>query len=411
MGGDAGSGGPLARLRAAADRVDRATPPERERAIDGFRAIAILGIVIGHWTVAALVLWGDGGLRGSSPLPALPWLGPIGWGVQLLALFFLVGGYVAARSRRTGDYPAWLAARLFRLGRPVVLVMAVWGVLVVALPLLGVPEVTVRTGAVLVLQPLWFIGVFLVITTLTKALIAADRRFGAAAALAPLALVALVDLARFGPWAPTVPDGVGYINAIPAWMFAYQLGISWANGRLRRPLALALLTVGAAALLLLVTRLGYPAAPIGYPGAERSNLNPPSLFIPVLAMAQIGAAVLLRDRLEGLLRRPLPWAGIAVVNLNALTVFCWHLSALFAVSALGSVRGVLPGLTAAPDDVGWLAARAAWFVLFTAVLVPLCALLRRFERPWHGTLLGTAPGRVAAGAAALVYAGAMTVLL
>ncbi|WP_232524411.1 acyltransferase family protein [Nocardiopsis gilva] len=406
------SGGPMRRLRDAAVRLDRATPPTRERAIDGLRATAISGIVLGHWMVAALVVWQDGGLRGSSPLPALPWIGPIGWGVQLLALFFLVGGYVAARSRGSADYPAWLTARVYRLGRPVVLVMALWGVLVGVLPLLGVPQVTVRTGAVLVLQPLWFIGVFLVITALTKVLLAADRRFGAAAALIPLAVVGLIDLARFGPWGAAVPVGIGYVNAIPAWMFAFQLGISWAHGRLRRPLAVALLIVGAVGLLVLVTRLGYPAAPIGYPGAERSNLNPPSLFVPVLAMAQIGVAVLLRDRLDRLLRRPLPWAGIAVLNMNALTVFCWHLTALFVVSAVGAaVWGVVPGLTSVPDSGGWLLARVPWILLFAVVLAPLSAALHRFERPWSGTLLGSWPVRAAVGAAATGYAGAMIILL
>lgn len=401
----------MGRLRAAAVRLERATPPSRERAIDGLRAIAIVGIVLGHWMVAALVIWQDGGLRASSPLPSLPWIGPIGWGVQLLALFFLVGGYVSARSRGRSDYPAWLSARLFRLGRPVVLVTAVWGVLLVALPLLGVPPVTVRTGAVLVLQPLWFIGVFLLITALTKVLFAADRRLGAAAALIPLAVVALIDLARFGPWAAAVPDGVGYVNVVPAWMFAFQLGIAWANGRLRRALALALVVVGTAGLVVLVTRLGYPAAPIGYPGAERSNLNPPSLFVPVLAMAQIGVAVLLRDRLDRLLRRPLPWAGIAVLNLNALTVFCWHLTALFVVSAAGSAWGVVPGLTSVPDSAGWLLARVPWLVLFAAVLIPVSAALHRFERPWSGTLLGCWPVRVAVGAAAIGYAWAAIFLL
>src|SRR5690606_26488197 len=45
--------GPLRRIGAAARRVDAATPPERERAVDGLRAVAICGVVLGHWLVSA----------------------------------------------------------------------------------------------------------------------------------------------------------------------------------------------------------------------------------------------------------------------------------------------------------------------------------------------------------------------
>src|SRR5438270_11581252 len=59
-------------VRRGADRIDAATPPDRDRAVDALRAFAILGVVLGHWLVTALVA--DGGtLRTSSPLHYLPW--------------------------------------------------------------------------------------------------------------------------------------------------------------------------------------------------------------------------------------------------------------------------------------------------------------------------------------------------
>ncbi|MFF3146672.1 acyltransferase, partial [Streptomyces sp. NPDC057927] len=50
-----------------ARRVDAATPAERDRAVDALRAFAILGVVLGHWLVTALVADG-GALHTASPL-------------------------------------------------------------------------------------------------------------------------------------------------------------------------------------------------------------------------------------------------------------------------------------------------------------------------------------------------------
>ncbi|GAA3722378.1 peptidoglycan/LPS O-acetylase OafA/YrhL [Spinactinospora alkalitolerans] len=405
------------RIGEAAAGIDRATPATRERAIDGLRALAICGVVLGHWLVTALVVWEDGGLRVSSPLRDMPGLAPLSWVLQLLGLFFLVGGYVAARSlarsRERGQSDgAWLRARLGRLLRPLIAVAAVWGLIAAVLPLLGVPEATMRTGVLLTGQPMWFIAVYLAVTALTRYVVAADLRFGAVAVLVPLAAVAAVDLLCHGPWQEAVPGWLGMVNVLPAWLFGYQLGVSWAHGRLSRPIAVVLLIAGAVGLAVLVTRLGYPVSAVGVPGAERSNAHPPSLFVPTLAAAQIGAAVLLRDPLERLLRRsPLLWAGVAALNLGALTVFCWHQSALVAVSAAGSVWGVLPGLTAAADGPAWIAARLLWLPVFGAVLLLLVAALRRYEGPWERTALRSATARTAAVLAAAGFLVALVRIL
>ena len=43
------------RIRDLVRRIEAATPPGRDRAVDGLRAVAILGVVLGHWLVTALV--------------------------------------------------------------------------------------------------------------------------------------------------------------------------------------------------------------------------------------------------------------------------------------------------------------------------------------------------------------------
>ena len=39
-------------------------------------------------------------LSDNSPLASMPWLAPVSWIFQTLAVFFLVGGYSAARGYR-----------------------------------------------------------------------------------------------------------------------------------------------------------------------------------------------------------------------------------------------------------------------------------------------------------------------
>jgi hypothetical protein len=368
-----------------AGRIDAATPANRDRAIDGLRALAIAGVVIGHWLVMALTLTDTDALRVTSPLIHLSALAPASWVLQMLGLFFLVGGYAAAKSRAGRTYRAWLGDRLMRLLRPVAAATAALGATLPLLALAGVPAGTLRTTAVLVVQPLWFIGIYAAVTALTPLWLALDRRLGACAVLPALGVVAVIDLLRYGPWAAGMPSWLGLVNLLPGWAFAYLLGIAWAHGRIRRAGAAMLAAGGLALALLLVLRLGYPVSMVGVPGAGRTNSHPPSLLVLALAAAQSGLAILLHARLARLLRRPRLWAPVAVANLGAMTIFCWHQIAtvLLAGVALAAAGSSVPGLHDAPVDLAWLLHRLAWFPVYATVLAGCVLLAVRFERPWR----------------------------
>lgn len=145
---------------------------QRDRFIDGLRALAILGVVAGHWLIGALVVTPAGGLRIDSPMRYLQWLHPATWFLQMLGLFFLVGGYTAAqgprRARARGETDAqWIRRRLWRIGRPVAASAVILAVALALLVWSGLSAATARTTVVLFLQPLWFMGVYAVITALT----------------------------------------------------------------------------------------------------------------------------------------------------------------------------------------------------------------------------------------------------
>jgi len=367
-------------LRVLARRLDAATPPHRDRAVDALRALAIAGVIGGHWLVTALVTGSSHHgtvLSDDSPLASMPWLAPVSWIFQTLAVFFLVGGYSAARGYR-GGYLPWLRKRMIRLARPVAALAAVWVPVTAGMLLAGVPAATVHTLLFLVISPLWFLGVYAVLTALTPAALGLVRRFGAWAAAFPAAVVAVTDLVRFGLHGP---GWVGWVNVAAGWLVPYLLGIAWAQGSLRGRRVPALMLVGgAAATAALIAWAGYPASMVGVNGARISNLNPPTLAAVAFGVAQCGLALLLHDRLARLMRRPLAWAGIALVNLSAMTLFLWHQTAFVTVSSVGLLIGRVPGLLTAPDGGLWVAERLAWLPVFAIVLSGLWLAFRRVER-------------------------------
>ncbi|MDQ0984238.1 acyltransferase [Streptomyces sp. V2I9] len=395
------------RTRRLAARIDASTPAHRDRAIDGLRAVALLAVPLGHWMLGGFRLDADG-LHNASPLSAFAGLAPASWVLQMLGIFFLVGGYASVLSyrRRASTTAAWLGGRLARLGRPVLGVTAVWAVLLTVLSALGVPGDTLRTGATLVIQPLWFVGVYTVVTALTPVCVGLARKLGGWAALPLLGSVAVVDFLRYGPFAEAMPSWLSLLNLLPGWLFAYQLGVAWGEGRIGRRGAGLLLAGGGVLFAVLLLVFHYPASMVGVPGEARTNSHPPSLLVVALAAAQSGAAILLRDRLGRLLRRPLLWAPVVVVNLSAMTILCWHQSAMLAAAVPASLAGVggtaVAGLTTAPETVGWLLARIAWLPVFAGLLVLIARYARRFEAPWQA---GTRAANARRALAGLLAAG------
>lgn len=363
-------------MRELVRRIESATPPGRDRAVDALRAFAILGVVLGHWLVTALVA-DSGTVRAASPLQYLPQLAFISWVLQTLAVFFLVGGhmgaksYASARARGT-TYGQWLGARMARLFRPVAAVLVVWTVTAGAMLATGAGFETVHTLGKLVLSPLWFLLVFAALTAATPLVTRVHPLWA-------LAVVLHVDLFRFGLGGPS---WLGWINVAAGWLVPYCLGAVWARaGVPGRTAGWALLLGGAAATAGLVLWAGYPAAMVGVPGAGISNLNPPTLAAVTFGLAQCGAALLLLGPLRRVLARPAAWAAVALVNLSAMTIFLWHQTAMMAVTATGLLAGeALPGLHTVPDSVGWVLGRLAWLPVFAVALLICWAAFRTYEQ-------------------------------
>ncbi len=80
-----------------------ATPADRNRVVDLLRGAAILVVVLGHWLMAAVYVDNGGDLHRSDLLGLALWTHPLTWVLQVMPVFFLVGGYANAISWRAAS--------------------------------------------------------------------------------------------------------------------------------------------------------------------------------------------------------------------------------------------------------------------------------------------------------------------
>jgi peptidoglycan/LPS O-acetylase OafA/YrhL len=342
----------------------------RDRTVDALRAVAILGVVLGHWLVSAVVAnpYRISEVHGQSPLSYAHWLTPVSWLLQTLGPFFFAGGYAAAKSLARRPTGTWLRTRVWRLIRPILPLALVWVPALVLLAVAGTPESTRHLVESLVTHPLWFLLAYLVLTALTPLLVKA----GPWLVLPAIAVVAVSDAFRGLPtWLVLVTVPVG-------WSVPYLLGIALAQNRLPRSAGPLLLTLGIAGGATLVLAFGYPASAVGVPGDNFSNLDPPSLFAVALAAAQIGLFLLVRPELTRILDHSFAWLPVALLNLAAMTIFLWHQTALLLVTFAGLLAGRPAGLLDTPDGA-WPLDRLRWLPVFALVLVVLVSIFHRFE--------------------------------
>ncbi|MFG2194313.1 acyltransferase family protein [Streptomyces sp. NPDC048639] len=384
-------------MKTSASELAAATPAHRDRYIDLLRAASLGTVVLGHWLMAAVTAEGDGRAQVGNLLAVEPRLQPVTWLLQVMPVFFFVGGFSHALSYRslrkragagagagdggaevrTGLYPAFLRARLQRLLRPTMVFIAVWAAGALAVQLLGGDGPLTDVAARLVAQPLWFIGIYLAMVAFTPPLLRLHERYGWGAFGALAGAAAAVDVLRFGFGVPYVE----FLNFAFVWLAVHQLGFLRADGRLsaaglRVPASLALCGLAGAAAL--VAFGPYPLSMVGMPGEKVSNMAPPTLALLFHGLWLTGAVELLRAPAARLLARPRVWRGVVVANGVAMTAFLWHLTAMLGVYGLLLALDVpLP----APATPAWWAQAPVRMAAAAALTALLVAAFRRFERP------------------------------
>lgn len=362
------------------DLVKR-TPATRNRYIDLLRVFSIFVVVIGHWLMAVIVIDSDGAITGDNILGMVPWLQYLTWGLQVMPIFFIVGGFANAASwtsahTRGVTYAAWLRNRMARLLRPTLVFAAVWTVLTLVLAhFVRLSPATLEIGLTLVAVPVWFLGVYLLVIPLVPAMLGLHERFGAAVPVTLVGSAAVVDV--------LVRDlglvGPGYVNYLFVWLAVHQLGFFWRDGRLgQRAKAVGLAVVGLGSLVLLSAAGLYSRSLLGVPGEEFGNTQPPTIMLVAVALFQLGVMLLLEAPAGRWLERDRVWGAVITANGLAMTVYLWHLPAMAFGVLIAQLTEI--GLRGEPLTTSWWLGRPLWLASLALLTAPLVAIFYRIER-------------------------------
>ena len=388
----------LARL----EELVRKTPVDRDRYVDFLRAFSILVVVVGHWLIG-MIYWRDGVIGTRSAIGVTNWAWALTWLLQVMPIFFFVGGfsnYVTYRSARRNGASAWswTRTRLARLFAPSLIFIGVWVVIQGGLHVADIGAQTtpylrgVRPpGATVPFGPLWFLAMYAVVLAVAPAMINLHERFGL---LVPAVMV-------MGTLAADVLGfvfgltGFRYLNVIFVLFLPHQLGFFYADGRLTRlsRRALAGMALAGLATLVLLTNpwifgeMGprwfpevghYPKSLLGTDVEPISNAYPPTVPFMAMAFWSIGLVMLLREPMSRWLQGQRPWRFTVLVNSVIMTLFLWHMTAYLVAILLLWPLGL--GHSDATQLRWWLE-RPIWIAVPGAVLLGIIAVFGRFERP------------------------------
>ena len=394
------------------DQLAALTPSSRDRVMDFLRAASICVVVFGHWLIS-VISWHAGIITTTSAIGVTSGLWLATWVFQVMPIFFFVGGFsnlVAYDSNRARGGSDWdfVRARLRRLLQPSLVLLGMWVVIQVALHLTNTgaptgPRIWGSThllrgmyppGATLPFGPLWFLGVYIIVVSISPFTIKLHRRFGWRVPLFFALGAIAADWIGFGYGL----HFVRYANIVFVLLFPHQLGHLYADGAFARLSKRALwgMVIGGLGTLVLLTNpwlfqaiggvrrfhwfpgIGfYPRSLLGTDVERISNAYPPTLCYLAVGVWQIGAILLLRERLAAWLESARAWKRTILLNTVVMTLFLWHMTAfLLAILILWPL-----GLGRGHSTGRWWLERIAWIGLPALILIALVAVFARFERP------------------------------
>ncbi|WDG18204.1 acyltransferase family protein [Microbacterium sp. Clip185] len=382
-----------------APRTTIAPAAGRDTGIDLARAICVVIVVLLHAVMVGVTVT-DAGPVFANAAEGTAWFAPLTWVAQIMPLFFVIGGYAGAlayrRMRRTGGTAgAFVAARVHRLLVPALLTFAVVAVALAALLAAGVGGELVRIAGFRYAQPLWFLAVFLLCQALLPALLAAHERAPLRTIVLLVAAAGAVDAMR----AVTGIDAIGMLNLAFVWLALQQLGFVMADGTIDALRRRTRIVIGVAAVAVLA------ASMVGgvFSADLYENLNPPTVALLLVGIAQTALLSLLRAPLAAVSRRRAVAAFTGFVTARTMTIYLWHMPVLLAMAGASALVALTTGFELPePSSAAWWLTRLPWFVvalsLTAAVAWALAGLERRrmpratasVARISHAVLLGLA---------------------
>lgn len=383
----------------------------RDSSIDAIRVVLLVAVFALHAMMVGVSLGPDGPIL-QNALDGQAWFGPVSWIVQIMPLFFIAGGFSSYRHwqsmrGRGASSSEYVRARLERLVRPAIALVVVVAVALIALAMSGMPADVVATAGFRIGQPLWFLGVYVATSALVPLLVLAHERARVLTPMALLAGVVSVDVVRMA----TGIEAIGFVNLLLVWLLVQQLGFWLADGgidRVRRS-TLGAVAAGSLAFLAVLTVIG------PYDVDMFENLNPPTVCLVVLGIAQLALFLLVRPRLRALADTPDASRLVSAVGERAMTIYLWHMPVLIALAGASLVAESTLGVPLPePLSVGWWATRPIWLTVAAVAVVPVALAMGRFERGSRGPAgrcLALPRGRSTVVDAACAVAGVAVLLV
>ena len=346
----------------------------RDPVMDLARVGCLALVVVGHLLMIGASVGFDGKLVLQRTLGLQPWFTPVTWIALIIPLFFVIGGLVGAQAwRRTaargGTAAEFIRGRFQRLARPAIPLFAFLSTAILIMRLAGLDTDTANKIAAGVALPLWFLGAYAFCQAFLPGMTALHDR-APILTLGGLAVAAIaLDVARD----TTGIQEFGLLNMIFVWLFIQQLGIWAADGwfRARSRGALVLLATASYFTLGLLTTVGR------YPANILDNLNPPTVVLAVVAIAQFSLLMLLHPLLTRAMRGRAMQVIVSAVGSRLMTVYLWHLPILALI--VGSLL-LTPLPSPAPGSGMWWATRPLILLMGILVLIVVARVLGRFER-------------------------------
>jgi len=376
----------------------------RDPAVDLVKAAALVIVVIMHAHMAGVTRDADGSVVVTNALAGHPVFAWATWALQVMPLFFALGGFSSytewCRMRAAGATAAdYLRQRANRLARPALLPIALVGGTLAVFTALGYPTDVIIQSGFMMGQPLWFLAVYLVCNAFVPLMARLHDRAPLRVLGGLLLAAVIVDTIDVTFHVP----GVATLNFVFVWLFLQQLGFFGADGSFAR-LPRGVLAGGAVAsyaLLFVLTTW------VGYPRDMYENLNPATSCIVVLGVGQFFLVWLLR-----------PWitrhAGPRVMrvanttNANSLVIYLWHVPILVLV-ALVMLGLQLP--MPEPLSGAWWATRAPYIAVALIVLVGVVALVNLWRRRFPVWKPANTPLALGVAKTLLAVAGVVGILL
>lgn len=346
------------------------TATHRDASIDLLRAACTIVVVALHAMMAGIIAAG-GEIALANALETT-WFWPASWLLQIMPLFFLAGGVTAAVSYRRaraagGSGAAFAAGRVQRLLPPGIVAIGITAVGLAALSLAGVPDDLVAEAGFRISQPLWFLGVFLLAQTLVPAMLAAHERRPVVTVGVLAAAALAVDITR----ASTGIEVIGFVNLAIVWLLIQQIGFFLADGRFAAVSTRFRLGLAGGALVV----AGILAAAGFFSPDMYVNLNPPTMALALLGLAQACIFSVLQPTLRRVAAKRTVAAAIAFIGRRAMTIYLWHMPAIVALAGILLAAALTTGTDLpALYSPAWWATRPAWFAVVALVTLGLTSV-------------------------------------